>query len=139
MTEVKVFYNTLDYVKLSRADADFEGTLKASIIDVIVSYEAKLVADIDVQDIKIRISGDCRVELTGQTLYQDADVATAMYNAMGLESMSTIVRAEHNAEVRVDATQRLEAKSTTGGKIFYKSMPDILRSEKSLFGVDIQQ
>lgn len=139
MTEVKVFYNTLDNVKLSRADAVFENTLKASIIDVIVSNEAKLVADIDVKDIKIRISGDCRVELTGQTLYQDADVATAMYNAMGLESMSTIVRAEHNAEVRVDATQRLEAKSTTGGKIFYKSMPDILRSEKSLFGVDIQQ
>ena len=48
MTEVKVFYNTLDNVKLSRADAVFEGTLKASIIDVIVSNEAKLMADIDI-------------------------------------------------------------------------------------------
>ena len=138
-TEVKLFYNTLDDIKLSRADAVFEGTLKTSIVDIVLSNGAQLIANIDVKDIKIRISGECRVELTGHTLYQDADVATAKYNAIGLESVSTIVRAEHNAEVKVDATERLEAKSTTGGKIFYKSTPDILRTEKSLFGVDIQQ
>jgi hypothetical protein len=138
-TEVKLFYNTLDDIKLSRADAVFEGTLKASIVDIVLSNGAQLIANIDVKDIKIRISGECRVELTGHTLYQDADVATAKYNAIDLESVSTIVRAEHNAEVKVDATERLEAKSTTGGKIFYKSTPDILRTEKSLFGVDIQQ
>lgn len=138
-TEVKLFYNTLDDIKLSRADAVFEGTLKTSIVDIVLSNGAQLIANIDVKDIKIRISGECRVELTGHTLYQDADVATAKYNAIGLESVSTIVRAEHNAEVKVDATERLEAKSTTGGKILYKSTPDILRTEKSLFGVDIQQ
>ena len=138
-TEVKLFYNTLDDIKLSRADAVFEGTLKTSRVDIDLSNGAQLIANIDVKDIKIRISGECRVELTGHTLYQDADVATAKYNAIGLESVSTIVRAEHNAEVKVDATERLEAKSTTGGKIFYKSTPDILRTEKSLFGVDIQQ
>ena len=138
-TEVKLFYNILDDIKLSRADAVFEGTLKTSIVDIVLSNGAQLIANIDVKDIKIRISGECRVELTGHTLYQDADVATAKYNAIGLESVSTIVRAEHNAEVKVDATERLEAKSTTGGKILYKSTPDILRTEKSLFGVDIQQ
>jgi hypothetical protein len=60
-----------------------------------------------------------------------------MYNAAGLATMSTIVEAHHNSEVRVDAEQRLEAKSTTGGKIYYKSNPEILRIEKTLFGVDV--
>ena len=55
------------------------------------------------------------MEITGKTLYQDVDVATAKYNAAGLKSVSTIVRAEHNSEVKVDATQRLEAKSTPDG------------------------
>ena len=56
---------------------------------------------------------------------------------MGLESMSTIVRAEHNAEVRVDATQRLQAKTATGGKVYYKSLPEILRREIPVFGGEI--
>lgn len=139
VTEVEVYYNKLDNIKISRADAVFVGTLKSTLVDIVLSNNAQLVADIDVKDIKIRISGDCRVEITGQTLYHDADVATAKYNAAGLKSVSTIVKAEHNAEVKVDAHQRLEAKSTTGGKILYLSNPEILRVEKSLFGVDIEQ
>ena len=139
ITEVHLFYNRLDDVKISKADAVIEGTFNALLVDFVISNGAQLSANIDVKDIKIRVSGDCRVEITGKTLYQDVDVATAKYNATGLKSVSTIVRAEHNSEVKVDATQRLEAKSTTGGKIFYVSEPEILRTEKSLFGVDIAQ
>lgn len=138
-TEVQVFYNSLDDIKISRADAQLLSTLTSTIIDIVISNNAQFTADIDVKDIKIRISGDCRVEITGYATYQDADVATAKYNAAGLLTQSTIVRAEHNAEVKVDATQRLEAKSTTGGKIYYRTEPEIIRIEKSLFGVDVTQ
>ena len=109
------------------------------MMDIVISNGAQLTAAVDVKDLKIRISGDSRVEISGSTLYHDADVATAKYNAANLDSVSTIVRAEHNAEVKVDASERLEAKSSTGGKIYYKSQPELLRSEKSLFGVDLQQ
>ena len=139
VTEVKLYYNTLDDIKLSRADAYIEGVLKAKMMDIVISNGAQLAAAVDVKDLKIRISGDSRVEISGSTLYHDADVATAKYNAANLESVSTIVRAEHNAEVKVDASERLEAKSSTGGKIYYKSQPELLRTEKSLFGVDLQQ
>ena len=139
VTEVKLYYNTLVDIRLSRADTHVDGVLAGKIMDIDVSNGAQLVAEVDTKDIKIRISGDSRVEISGSTLYHDADVATAKYNAVELESVSTIVRAEHNAEVKVDAIGRLEAKSSTGGKIFYKSEPELLRTEKSLFGVDVQQ
>ena len=139
VTEVKLFFNSLDDIKLSRADAYLDGVLKVKIVDITISNGAQFIANVDVKDIKISISGDSRVEISGSTIYHDADVATAKYNAVELESISTVVHAEHNAEVKVDATERLEAKSSTGGKIFYKSEPELLRTEKSLFGVDIQQ
>lgn len=139
VTEVKLYYNSLIDIRLSRADTHVDGVLTGKIMDITVSNGAQLVAEVDTKDIKIRISGDSRVEISGSTLYHDADVATAKYNAVELESVSTIVRAEHNAEVKVDAIGRLEAKSSTGGKIFYKSEPELLRTEKSLFGVDVQQ
>ena len=139
VTEVKLYYNSLVDIRLSRADTHVDGVLAGKIMDITVSNGAQLVAEVDTKDIKIRISGDSRVEISGSTLYHDADVATAKYNALELESVSTIVRAEHNAEVKVDAIGRLEAKSSTGGKIFYKSEPELLRTEKSLFGVDVQQ
>lgn len=139
VTEVKLYCNSLIDIRLSRADTHVDGVLAGKIMDIDVSNGAQLVAEVDVKDIKIRISGDSRVEISGSTIYHDADVATAKYNALELESVSTIVRAEHNAEVKVDAIGRLEAKSSTGGKIFYKSEPELLRTEKSLFGVDVQQ
>ena len=109
------------------------------MIDVAISNGAQFTARVDVKDIKISISGDSRVEISGSTIYHDADVATAKYNAVDLESVSTVVHAEHNAEAKVNASERLEAKSSTGGKIFYRSQPELLRKEKSLFGVDVQQ
>ena len=116
VTEVEVYFNNLTDITISRAKTVIEGTLDNLMID---------------------ISGNSGVELMGEALYHTADVTSAQYNAAGLATMSTIVEAHHNSEVRVDAEQRLEAKSTTGGKIFYKSLPELVRTEKTLFGVDI--
>lgn len=139
MTEVTVYFNSLDDIKISRADTYVEGTIKCKLIDIEISNDATLIAKLDVMDLKITISGNCCVEISGDALYQTAEVASGKYNAASLSTMSTSIAADHNAEVRVDAEQRLIAKSTTGGKIFYKSMPEILRTEKTLFGVDVAQ
>ena len=137
VTEVEVYFNNLTDITISRAKTVIEGTLDNLMVDIVVSNDATLLATLDVKDLKISISGNSCVELMGEALYHTADVASAQYNAAGLATMSTIVEAHHNSEVRVDAEQRLEAKSTTGGKIFYKSLPELVRTEKTLFGVDI--
>ena len=137
VTEVEVYFNNLTDITISRAKTVIEGTLDNLMVDIVVSNDATLLATLDVKDLKISISGNSCVELMGEALYHTADVASAQYNAAGLATMSTIVEAHHNSEVRVDAEQRLEAKSTTGGKLFYKSLPELVRTEKTLFGVDI--
>ena len=136
ITEVHVFYNTLEDIKISRANTVIEGEVSCDMLDIEISNSAKFVAQLNVKDVVVIISGDCGVELTGEALYHHAEITSAQYNAVGLKTMSTIIEAHHNAEARVYATQRLEAKSTTGGKIMYKPTPELLRTEKSLFGVD---
>ena len=139
MTEVTVYFNTLSDITIARADTYVEGTIECKLLDITISNDATFIAELDVMDLKISISGNCCVELSGDALYHTADIATAKYNAASLSTMSTTVEAHHNAEVRVDAEQRLVAKSTTGGKIFYKYEPELLRTEKTLFGVEITQ
>lgn len=136
VTEVHVYYNTLNVIRISRANTTVESMLDSKMIDVEISNGAKFVAELNVKDIVISVSGNSGVELSGEALYHCAEVTSAQYNAAGLKTMSTIIEAHHNSEARVYATQRLEAKSTTGGKIMYKSTPEILRAEKTLFGVD---
>ena len=94
-------------------------------------------ADIDVMDLMIDITGKCRVVLSGKALYQTAEIASAEYDAFDLESMSTVVTSAHNAIVKVNASQRLEAKTATGGKIYYNTYPEILRREIPVFGGEI--
>lgn len=135
-TEVELYYHNLDNITISRADVRFEGLFEGKIVDIDISNKATLSADVDLLDLKIRVSGDSRVELSGKVLYHDAEVSAAKYDAQELSSMAAIVLADRNAEVWVDAVQRLEAKSGNAGKIYYKQQPEIYRMERRFLGVD---
>lgn len=137
VTEVQIFFNTLTDITISRADVKVEGTITSKILDLHISHDANFVADIDVLDIMVFASGKSYIKLSGATHYQTADISTAEYNAEMLHSIATIAQASHNAIVKVDATERLEAKTATGGKLYYYTQPVILRSEITLFGGEI--
>ena len=137
ITEARIYFHTLNEISISKADVVIEGTLSTQLLDIIVSNNSHLVADIDVLDVSAFISGKSRVQLSGEALYQTADITTAQYDALDLECVSTIVSTAHNAVAKVDARERLEAKTSTGGTIYYKSEPVIFRSETTLFGGSI--
>lgn len=139
VTEVKVFFSELTDINIAKADVTIKGILESQLLDIYISNDANLVADIDVLDLMIFASGKSRIILTGSTHYQTANISTAEYDASRLETISTITEASHNAIVKVDAVERLEAKTSTGGKIFYRSQPVILRSEVTLFGGEIKR
>lgn len=136
-TEVEVYFNTITDLSISRADTTIEGTLKSQLLDIYVSHNAHLTAEIDVLDVMIYASGKSRVELRGHTLYHTADISTALYDAHDLSSTSTVVESSHNAVARVNAEDRLQMKTSTGGKIYYRSQPVILRSKITTFGGEI--
>ena len=139
ITEVKVYYNTLEDICIDKADVMVVGTLDSPLLDISISSNANFISDIDTKDLMINISGRCRVVITGKALYQTANVATAEYDASKLSTMATTISGSHNAVIKVDAYQRLEASTATGAIISSKSIPEILRQEVTLFGGEIKQ
>ena len=139
ITEVEVYFTELSDISISKADAYVDGVLTSQLIDIYISNDANFVAEINSLDLMVYASGQSRIQLKGCTHYQTAEISTAEYDARGLETISTRVESSHNATVKVDAVERLEAKTTTGGKVYYLSHPVILRSEITLFGGEIQR
>lgn len=134
VTEVTIGFTTLTDISIAKADATVKGVLRSQILDIYISKDANFAAEVDVLDIMVYASGKSRVEIKGQTLYHTADISSAHYNAHLMESVSSIVTSSRNGEVRVNAEERLELKTSTGGEIYYYSQPVILRSESSLLG-----
>lgn len=137
VTEVEVYFTNLTDISISKADVKVEGVLTSQLLDIYVSHSAHLSAEVDTLDIMVSATGKSRIELSGSTHYHTAEVSTAHYNAQELSSVSTIVDVAHNGVARVDAQERLEMKTSTGGKIYYRAQPVILRSKITTFGGEI--
>ena len=139
ITEVQVFFSELTDINISKANVTVDGVLTSQLLDIIVSNDANFVAEVEVLDLMVFASGKSRIKLSGTTHYQSAEISTAEYDASNLETIATRSEASHNAIVKVDAVERLEVKTATGGKIYYHTQPVILRSEVTLFGGEIQR
>ena len=138
VTEVEVYFNELTDLSISKADTTVEGVLTSQLLDLYISNDSHFVAEINTLDVCVYASGKCSIILTGEARYQTVDISTAEYNAAKLNTVSTVASSSHNAVVKVNATERLEAKTSTGGKILYTTEPVILRSAITLFGGEIK-
>lgn len=138
VTEVTVYFNELTDIIISKADTTVDGVLEANLLDIYISNDSHFTAEIDAMDIKVEVSGRSCVILSGYTRYQTVDISTAEYNAAKLETVSTVAESSHNAVVKVSASERLEAKTSTGGKILYSTEPIILRTAITLFGGEVK-
>ncbi|MBO7281786.1 MAG: DUF2807 domain-containing protein [Alistipes sp.] len=137
VTDVTIGFTSLTDISISRADVTVEGVLTSQLLDIYVSHNAHFSAEVDVLDIMVNASGKSRIELGGKTQYHTADITSAQYNAHHMESTSTIVESSHNGVARVNANERLELRTATGGKIYYYSQPVIFRSVITAFGGEI--
>ena len=138
ITEVQVYYNFLEDINIAKADVVAESVIDAPLLDIYISNDSHFVADVETLDVCVYASGKCSIIITGEARYQTVDVSTAEYNASKLETVSTVASSSHNAVVKVNASERLEAKTSTGGKVLYATEPVILRSAITLFGGEIK-
>ena len=137
VTEVTVGFTTLTDITIAKADTKVTGTLTSRLLDIYISDNANFSAEVDVLDIVVYASGKSRVEISGTTEYHTAEISSAHYNAQNLQTMCTVVESAHKAVVRVDASDRLQMQTSTGGKIYYHSQPVLLRSRVTIFGGEI--
>ena len=137
VTDVVIYYKELSSVKIAHAKAEFENEIDSKIFDLSVSGGATVTLAIKTLDIAVECTGTSSLVLEGETKYLSMRVSTAKVDCSKLSTVSTTVEASHSAEVRVVVTERLEATTSTGGKLLYKGTPTILRNHNALFGGDL--
>ena len=137
VTDVTVYYSSLEKVRVSAATVAFEEPLERRVFDMSVSGGAIVTLGIRTLDTFIECTGQSRIVLSGESRYFKLNVSTAKIDAWDLSTVSSIVEASHGAEVRLNVSERLEAVTSTAARLLYRGKPEIIRNRSSLFGGDI--
>lgn len=137
VTDITIYYNTLQEVKIAHAKAEFENTIESTMFDITVSGGAIVSLNVETLDLAVECTGVSRLTIDGSTKYLTMRVSTAKVDCSKLSTVSTIVDASHSSEVRVVVSERLEGTTSTGAKLLYKGNPIILRDHAVIFGGDI--
>lgn len=137
-TSVTVRYNELNSIDITGAAATFEGVLDMPLLDMTVSDGGKFTAAMNVPDLKAVVSGQSVVTLTGTVRYLTLTLSSGRFDAVGAECLSARVYAQSKGEALLDVTDRLEARTTTGGTVRYKGNPPIIRTEARFMAGDVK-
>lgn len=136
-TDVTIYYNALTDIKILRASAVFEDVIDARILDLTVAGGATVKMAVESLDTAVDCTGRSSVILSGTSRYFRLNASSSTVDARDLSTVSSIIDASHNAEVRIEVSERLEATTSTSAKLLYRGKPTIVREHTSLFGGDI--
>ena len=125
VTDVTIYYTTLNEVKIAHAKADFEDTIDVPIFNL------------ECLDVAVECTGRTLLTLTGKSRYMTMRASSAKVNCSKFYTVSSTVDVSHSSEVRINVSERLEATTSTGAKLIYKGRPTILRDHTAIFGGDI--
>ena len=138
-TEVTVYYNELRQLTATDATVLFADTLRTTLLDLTAGGQAKLTAAVDCADLTLEISGKSEVLLTGKARYLSAFVSTGKLEAGGLETLSSQINAQSGGDASVWVTDRIEAKTTTNGRVVFRGHPAVIRGGSKFMGGAIMQ
>ena len=137
VTDVVVSYNSLKWVKIAHAKAEFESEIETSLFDIAISGGAMVTLNVKTLDVAVECTGSSRLTLGGSTKYLTMKASTAKINCSDLSTVSATIEASHSAEVRLSVSERLEVTATTGARLLYKGKPSILRNHDVVFGGEV--
>ena len=137
VTDVTIYYTTLNEVKIAHAKADFEDTIDVPIFDITASGGAVVKLNLECLDVAVECTGRTLLTLTGKSRYMTLRASSAKVNCSKFYTVSSTVDVSHSSEVRINVSERLEATTSTGAKLIYKGRPTILRDHTAIFGGDI--
>lgn len=137
VTEVTLYYNSLESARFDGADVSVEEPVRATMFDLYVSGGTVMTAAFDVQDLYLELTGKSTLTLTGRARYLSVDASTGRLDASALDVLAAAVTASHKADVLLDVDERIEAKASTGATIRYRGNPPVLRGTTSVFGGEI--
>lgn len=130
-TAVTVYYNTLQKLTVQEASVSFDAPFRATLFDLVLGSSAQFKATLDVADLSLELTGSNTVAtLTGKARYMrvyasGGRVGAAEANATG------------SSRVVLQVTDRLEARTSTGGVVTYKGNPAVVRTNEKFMGGSI--
>ena len=122
--QVYVTYRSIKAISTgSGAFVDANNTIHAQNLDLKAGTGSAIVLEIDTKAVASTLSS-AKIELIGKTEFQDVSSnAGGKYIADKLVSKETFARASTGGSVWVNTTDKLEAKTSTGGKVIYTQEP----------------
>ncbi len=133
--EVTLYYKDINAINVSEATVATQGALKASMLDISASSNASVVCELDVTDLALKASGRSAVKLAGTDKYIDIKASSsAKVDTKELNVMNAEVSASSSAEVYVYSSERINMNAATGGAIYYKGEPMIVRFSTNTMG-----
>ncbi len=87
----------------------------------------------------MNVTGNSSATLDGSARYLTLDASTGKVDALNLVVMAARVNATSGASVMLNATERLEATTSTSGTVYYKTEPSIMRGGIHFMGGNIEQ
>lgn len=138
-TTVVVYYNELQSLSLIDAAAVLDGTFSAVLLDLNLAGKAALEGTLDVKDLRMDLSGHSTATLSGAVRYLSLVLSTGTFAGRRLETMSASVNASNSGSAVLWVTDRLEARTSTGGQITFYGNPSVLRGASKFLGGAIKQ
>lgn len=138
-TEVTVYYNELRQLSATDAAVQFADTLRATLFDLTAGGAAKITVAVDCADLTLDLSGKSEATLSGEARYLTAFVTTAKLNAAELKTCSSQIRAQSGGDVSVWVTDRIEAHTSTNGRVVFRGHPAVIRGGSKFMGGAIVQ
>ena len=137
-TSVTLYFNDrVKSIKIYDANAEFGTLLYGDMLDLEVGGHANVRAEVDIKDFEVWLSGHSEMTLSGDVRYFWLSASTGKVNALNLNCMAAQVDAKSSCVVSVKASDRLQINTSTRAVVNYSGNPDILRSNVSFMGGDI--
>lgn len=124
VVNVTISYKELKSIEASMGSTiDNEGVLYSDMLDLSATTDSRITLKIDTRSVISNVSMG-RIELTGETEYQEVNSkAGGKYLAEELICKQALVKATSGGTARVFVTEKIDAKASMGGTIYYSGNP----------------
>ena len=113
-----------------------EKTIKQKQLEVKVQEGAKIICPVKVDYLTVKSVTGGLIQLSGSTSNQNVEATTGgIYEGYELKSDHASVLSASGAQVRVNASDLLDARVRFGGNIHYMGNPETLKTKKVIGGV----
>lgn len=134
--EVNVYYTNLNVIDANEGCIITANNLiKQNSLEIRTQEGAKVDANLELEDLKIRAVTGGIIDVKGAATNQDISIYTGgIYNAENLITQTTTVRINAAGEAYVNANQNVDAKIRAGGDVYVYGNPGTISENIALGG-----